>query len=531
MDFDVIQVGFGPVGQTNAALIGQRGHSVGVFERWPTVYPLPRAGHIDHEIMRIFQGIGAAEHVERHAIPIPDYDWINGEGTLLLHMDWNQPTPSSWKSDYLMYQPYMEDALMAAVGRAPSVEVNLGWEATAVRQFPDHVEVDFRQGAVSEPGRWEPTGQTRTVTGRYLIGADGAGSFVRSSVGIDWIDYGFAEDWLVLDVRPHEPDLEIDMPEAGQICDPARPVSLFRRLGREHARWEFMLLPGETAAQMSTAENAWKLLSRWGLGPHNAAVIRRAVYTFRSLIADGFRRDRVLLVGDAGHLMPPFMGQGMCSGVRDAANLAWKLDLVLRGAADDALLDAYTTERHPHVDQIIKTSMALGQVVCISDPAAAAARDEAFLTGQVPPPPPFPWITSGILAGDGADGVVGRLGVQGRISDGEVTGLADDLLGAGWTLISPHKAVLDGLSDAHRSVLDRVGARSAHISWANFGAGSFLDLDSTYSKWFAELGAVAVIVRPDFYVYGVAADAAALGALIDTLDGQVPAVAGEPVEA
>lgn len=327
-DYDVIQIGFGPVGQTHAALLGRHGHSIGIFERWPTTYPLPRAGHIDHEIMRIFQAIGAADSVERTAIPIPDYDWVNAAGDVLLHLDWNNPTPSGWKSDYLMYQPYLEDALRAAVEQAPGIEVNLGWEVNAVEQFDDHVAVTLREGRV-EDGVWTPTGRTRTATARYLIGADGASSFVRSASKVNWIDYGFSEDWAVIDVRPHDPDLHIDMPEAGQICDPARPVSLFRWLGREHARWEFMLLPGETAEQMTQESTAWHLLEPWGLNADNTSLVRRTVYTFRSLIADAFRDDRVLLIGDAAHLMPPFMGQGMCSGIRDAANLAWKLDLVL----------------------------------------------------------------------------------------------------------------------------------------------------------------------------------------------------------
>src|SRR5262249_51540279 len=151
----------------------------------------------------------------------------------------------------------------------------------------------------------------------------------------------------VMDVRPHDPAMEIDMPAAGQICDPARPISLFRWLGLEHCRWEFMLLPGETHEQMENEEACWRLLARWGLARGNADLIRHAVYTFRSLLADTFQRGRTFLVGDAAHLMPPFQGQGMCSGIRDAKTLSWKLDLVLRGAADPALPETYTPERKP----------------------------------------------------------------------------------------------------------------------------------------------------------------------------------------
>ncbi|MDT0307548.1 bifunctional 3-(3-hydroxy-phenyl)propionate/3-hydroxycinnamic acid hydroxylase [Streptomyces sp. DSM 44917] len=520
-DFDVVQVGFGPVGQVSAALLGQRGHSVGVFERWPSVYPLPRAGHVDHEIMRIFQGLGAAEEFERRAIPVPSYDWFNGEGKLLLHMDWDAPTPSGWKSDYLMYQPHMEDALMAAVARQPGVAVHHGWQAVAVVQREDHVAVTLREGR-KQGAEWVATGRERTVTARYVIGADGAGSFTRSAVGIGWEDFGFAEDWLVLDVRPHDPDLAIDMPEAGQICDPARPVSPFRWLGREHARWEFMLLPGERAEEMTTPAKAWELLARWGVTPQNADVIRSTVYTFRSLLAPSFREGRVLLIGDAAHLMPPFLGQGMCSGVRDAANLAWKLDLVLRGRAPDTLLDTYTEERRPHVEKIIRTAIELGKVVCITDPQAAAARDEAFLSGQVPPPPPFPWLESGVLQGGRSTGAVGRLGVQGRVARGGRTGRADDVLGGGWSLLSRRAGALAALDQERRGFLAALGVRATHLSPAPLETGeSAVDLDLTYSGWFEAIGAEVVLVRPDFTVFGTAVALDGLPALVDELRARI----------
>ncbi|MGW7544183.1 bifunctional 3-(3-hydroxy-phenyl)propionate/3-hydroxycinnamic acid hydroxylase MhpA [Streptomyces sp. NPDC054770] len=520
-DFDIIQIGFGPVGQTMAALLGRRGHQVGVFERWPTAYPLPRAGHVDHEVMRVLQAVGAAHEFEPYAIPVPDYDWLNGNGDVLLHFDWNQPTPSGWKSDYLMYQPDLQDVLLAAVQRRPSVEVHGGWNATRIEHHDDHVEVTLAHGAVVD-GTWRPDGPTRTVTAAWLIGADGANSVVRQAAGVSWDDLGFEEDWLVVDLELHDPDIHIDMPEAGQYCDPDRPVSLFRRLGRAHSRWEFMLLPGEDAHHMTEEARCWELLARWKITPAEATIIRRTVYTFRSLLADSFRRDRTLLIGDAAHLMPPFLGQGMCSGIRDAANLAWKLDLVLAGRFGDSLLDTYTQERRPHVHSVITTSMELGRIVCISDPEQAAARDHAFLTGDVPPPPPFPVLTDGLLHRDGRGtpaGPAGTLGVQPRVHWHGRTGLFDDLVGNGWTLMTAVPPGRLPLDDDQHAFLRTLGARIVHVTRARI-PGAVIDMDADATRWLTENNADLALVRPDFYVFGTArADRADV--LVDSLRHQM----------
>lgn len=525
-DYDVVQIGFGPVGQTNAALLGQRGHKVAVFDRWPTTYPLPRAGHVDHEIMRIFQGIGATDKFEQCAIPVPTYDWVNGDGELLLRMDWDVPTPSGWKSDYLMYQPEMEDALVRQVTGNPSVSIYRGWEATNIQQHPDHVVISLREGRIGAEG-WVPTGAERQVSAKYVIGADGANSMVRRSTSIEWEDLGFEAEWLVVDLRPNDPDVRIDMPDAGQICDPRRPVSPFRWLGRNHCRWEFMLLPGETPDEMVDESRVWDLLKPWAVTSENFEVTRKTVYSFRSLLAETFKAGRTILIGDAAHLMPPFLGQGMCSGVRDAANLAWKLDLVLRGIANDSLLDTYTTERRPHVEQIIRTAMALGEIVCMSDPAAAAERDHALMTGQVPPPPPFPWLESGILQGRESNSTVGHLGVQGRIIRAGKVGKADDLLGSGWTLLYRRAGALEQLNEEQREFLDELGTRCAHVSQARLELpGAIVDIDATYARWFDQMGAEAVLVRPDFYVFGVAKTIQTVPDLIEELREQIPALSG-----
>ena len=222
---------------------------------------------------------------------------------------------------------------------------------------------------------------------------------VRKKIGGTQQDRGFEADWLVIDVllRDGVTIEQLNIPAAGQYCNPERPTTIVPagvRGGKVFRRWEFMRLPGESVAEMETEAKVWELLSPWA-GPDKVELVRSKVYTFRSLLAERWRDQRLLLAGDAAHVMPPFMGQGMCSGIRDAWNLAWKLALILDGKSKDSLLDTYQAERMPHVSQIIDLSIYLGKVICIADPGEAQQRDTAFRTGEAPPPPAFPWLTDG----------------------------------------------------------------------------------------------------------------------------------------
>jgi len=237
--YDVIQIGYGPVGQTCAALLGRLGHDV-VFERHSGLYALPRAGHIDHEIMRVFQSVGAAGPILEDLFRCSRYRWRNQHGETLVDIDWSKDGISGWASDYLFYQPYIENALNTAVRSRPNVEVHHGWEAQKIRQHPDFAELDLTAVRVLENGSVSH-GEQRTVRARYVIGTDGANSLVRNGSGIAMDDLGFNEQWLVTDFRQkHALSFEFDN---GQICDPARPLCLGRRgslhlqpLGREKHR-------------------------------------------------------------------------------------------------------------------------------------------------------------------------------------------------------------------------------------------------------------------------------------------------------
>ena len=273
--FDIVQVGYGPVGQAMGALLAQQGHRVAVVERQPQLYTLPRVGGLDHEIMRILQSIGVAAEFEPHTYPLERFQWLNADGKSLLEFDWAGEGPGGWSRQYLIYQPDLEEALDRAVRSHPNVRLYQGWEAVSLESGPDHVELTARR---------RDGGELRTLRARYVIGADGGDSFVRRASGIDWTDLGYRSQVLVIDYRPHDPQAHIaDLPDLAMVCDPARPAFLMRRLGWKHARWEFALLPGETPDEMEHPRRAWDLLAPW-VSPADGELIRYVIYPHQTLL-------------------------------------------------------------------------------------------------------------------------------------------------------------------------------------------------------------------------------------------------------
>jgi len=528
---DVVQIGMGPVGLTMAAVLGQAGHRVAVVERHEGLYGLPRAGHIDHEIMRILQSLDAEGPTLADSYPTTEYVWVNAEGETLLEFDWGARGLSGYNSDYMQYQPVLEDALAARIRADDHVTIRNGWEATAFHDRGDHIEVVVNRTRV-EAGNPRPvvTDERRVLRGRYLIGADGAGSAVRRWLGIERDDLGFNERWLDVDARKKR-ELHFDF-DCGQICDPRRPTCVLP-LGKRHRRWEWALLPGESVEDFERPETAWRLLGELGVGPDDVEIVRQLVYTFEARTARTFRRGRAFLIGDAAHTMPPFMGQGMCAGMRDAKNLGWKLDLVLRGVAPDALLDTYERELRPHVRDWTLISLEAGKVPCITDPDAARERDARFRAGYRPAMPDFPQVRDGILHRAGTDAPAppaGELSLQARVQRDGRTDLFDRVFGAGgrWQVVSTAGDPRAVLRPEQRELLDTLGTVFAHVG--PDADADARDVDGAYAAYAAERGLEVTVARPDFYVFGAAASLADLPALIDDLAAQlgVPRAAGVP---
>jgi 2-polyprenyl-6-methoxyphenol hydroxylase-like FAD-dependent oxidoreductase len=480
-DAEVAVVGGGPVGSVLAILLGQLGRRVVVLERWPAPYPLPRAVHLDHEVGRILESCGIGDRLRAISEPAPVYEWRNGAGTTLLRFGRTGDGPSGWPLSSMFHQPELEALLDERARDLPGVTVLRGVEVTGVDQDGG--------GAVVR------TAAGRSVRAAYVVGCDGANSTVRTLAGLPSHDLGFFYDWLIVDVILDPP--RVFDPVNVQICDPARPTTAVSG-GPGRRRWEFMRLPHETRDELHDEARAWELLAPWDVHPGNARLERHAVYTFNARFVERWRAGRVLVAGDAAHLMPPFAGQGLCAGIRDAANLAWKVDLVLRSLAPEALLDTYQQERLPHARRAIELSMELGRVICVPDPAEAAARDAAMAAAVRPEPvdaPQLPGLDGGLVHPTAA--LAGRPFARGD----------------GWRLVV--------------SGLDAAAIDPAARAWFSSLGGTVVAADGD-DGWFADHDTAAALQRPDLHLYGTATTAAATSALLDdlrrhlTTDAHVP---------
>lgn len=519
--FDVVVIGLGPVGLTMAATLAQLNRKVAVIERHAGLYGMPRAGHIDHEIVRLLQSLKAEGPVLNDSYPTLEYVWKNQHGETLLDFDWGAEGVSGFHSDYMQYQPILEDALFSAISNHPNVTMFRGWEAGEFTEGPDCIDVTLFKTEV-KPGQTFPvrTEHSETIRGRYLAGADGANSVVRRWMGIERDDLGFNEKWLDVDARKKR-DFQLDF-DCGQICDPARPVTILP-LGKRHRRWEWAMMPGETKEQLEKPETAWKLLAEQGVTQDDVEIVRQIVYTFEARIAKQWRKGRAFLIGDAAHTMPPFQGQGMCSGMRDAKNLAWKFDYVLRGIASPDLLDTYQEERYPHVYDWTVISIESGKIPCTFDSKAAEERDAKFRAGWRPPMPDFPQLKTGVLGRNAAGDLLplaGQLGLQARVRKDGREALFDDLIpNHGYVVISTIDDPRKFLSADHAALLAQLGTTFAYVG-PQGSTSDVVDVNGSYGTYFKKHGIEVLVVRPDFYVFAGAA-LADLPALFDNLKAQL----------
>jgi 3-(3-hydroxy-phenyl)propionate hydroxylase len=483
--FDVGIVGYGPIGALLTTLLARSGFSVAALERDAAPYALPRAGHFDGEIMRILQNAGIADELSPRLTVGVGMKFLAADGSILV--DWPRPQaigPQDWHASYRFHQPELEQHLRAAFARLSPHPARLRCEVFALEQ--DAETVDVRYEDLSR-------GRLEHVRCRYVIGCDGGRSTVRRFMGAEMEDLGIHDRWLVVDVLTHAPVPGLENATL-QICDPARPTTVARASGLRR-RWEFKIMPGDDLSTIDRADNVWAMLAPW-IRPDQGVLERAVVYTFHSTISRPWRNGRMLLAGDAAHQMPPFLGQGLCSGARDAMNLAWKLASVLRGDADAGLLDSYEAERAPHVRAYIREAIRLGGIVQMTDPVAVAARDRRmakepeFLQSITPRLGPG-------LAGD-APHPVGSLGPQPRLPSGE---RMDDLVGPRFCLLIEAALFKAVASDVRADLL----------------AAGVVVLPDAGCAWLANEGIGAALLRPDRYVLAVARTAVEVATFLPLL--------------
>ena len=485
--YDVAIVGYGPAGQVAAALLGQRGLKVYVCERLTDVYEIPRAIALDHEIMRVFQQIGVVHAIEPYIEPFTNSEYYGVDGQLIRRMTMVAPPyPQGYTPSIVFTQPPVERALRERVAQLSNVKVALGVEMRELSQDDEGVTLHI-----------DANGERHAVRARYVIACDGGSSGVRTQLDIEMDDLDFDEPWLVVDVRVNEQGLAKLPKVSVQYCEPERPCTLV--IGpKNHRRWEISILPGEDPKEISTPEQTWKLLSRW-LDPQDGELWRQASYRFHALVAKRWRQGRVFLAGDAAHMQPPFLGQGMCQGIRDVSNLSWKLAAVLQdevtGAAAQALLDSYGNERQAHVRELTSRIKAVGAVICERDPVQARQRDARLLAqcdGVVRDTPRqdiLPALDQGLLSSTLSSGR-GRLFPQPLLADkGGESCRMDLLAGNGWRLVLAPKVSPDRTS-------------FGCISPVSLEEGD--DSEGIAIDWFCRHECCAALVRPDNYVYGVA---------------------------
>jgi 3-(3-hydroxy-phenyl)propionate hydroxylase len=520
--YDVAVVGYGPTGATAANLLGRLGLNVVVIERDPDVYGQARAISTDEEVMRIWQSVGLADRLQRDMLPNRPLAWVDAKGVPFIETTMT-PRGCGHPPQQFLYQPAVDHVLRDGVARFPNVEVLLEHECLRALNRDSGVELmlaDLR------------TDTFRRVRASYVIAADGGSSPIRGLLGVGYAGRTYTERWVVIDakvIRAWDGHDRLRF-----HCNPARPtVDCPTPLG--HHRWEYPARACEDEKKLVTDEAVWDVLHDQGITEDQVKILRAVIYSHHVRVADRWRVGRIFLAGDAAHAMPPWIGQGMSAGVRDAANLCWKLAAVVRGQAPDSLLDTYQVERKPHVTKVTRHAVRNGRLITERRKSLAFLRNHLLraltrVPGALAGGQRLIWIPdaryrAGFLAAE-AHAAVGRQLPQPWVTDaaGKKRRL-DDALGGGWAVL--HLGAAPDEADRWK----RLGARSLTVTTRGRAADAIRDDEGTLTRWLEGKKATAVVVRPDGFVFAAAASGRPLPAPPAGLIELSPPVPATPIRA
>jgi len=519
----VAVVGAGPTGTTVANMLGTYGVDTMLIERSPDIIDYPRAVGMDDECLRSLQAIGLADTLIKNMIQNVPLRFFDGRGRCAAEI---RPTTREygWSRRNIFMQPACERVLRDGLDRFPSVRTLLGHDVVRLEQDDRGVRLDVLA----------PEGGRLQIHAEYVVGADGGRSTIRELLGVVLDGATHPRKWVVVEC---DNDL-LDAPYTGLHCDPVRPYVCIH-LPHGYRRWEFMLFPGEDADAMVVPEKVHELLGRHVADPTRLNIVRARVYTHHSRVAQRFAVGRVCLIGDAAHLMPPWAGQGMNTGIRDATNVAWKIAAIVKHRAGPGLLATYDAERRPHARAMVDMSTTLGRILSPTDRRVATARDLFFRSVLWAPAvrdwtlhmrfKPMPRYTEGVVVRDGRrrHSPVGRMFIQPLVenADGEAVRL-DEVLGPWFAVVGIDTDPAEHLTAAQRDYLAGldtacikvVGSRADHTRRATAHPRTRIveDLEGHLREWFTRHATRIVIVRPDRYV-AARADETSLGAAVDRL--------------
>jgi 3-(3-hydroxy-phenyl)propionate hydroxylase len=481
--YDVAVIGYGPTGATAANLLGQLGLKVVVIERDPDIYGRARAISTDEEVMRIWQSIGLADRLQQDMLPDRPLNFVDAAGVPFIDLK-IAPRGTGHPPQQFLYQPAVDEVLREGVQRFDRVEVLLEHECLRVHPKDDGVELmlaDLR------------TDTLKRLRASYVIAADGGSSPTRGQLGVGYTGRTYSERWVVIDTKVRK---EWDAHDRLRFhCNPDRPtVDCPTPLG--HHRWEYPARANEDEQELLNEKAIWKVLNDQGITEENVKILRAVIYSHHVRVADRWRLGRVFLAGDAAHAMPPWIGQGMSAGVRDAANLCWKLAAVLKGQSPESLLDSYQAERKPHLIDVTRRACLAGWIITERRRAVAVVRNHVLRTLTRLP---------------GLDDRLQKLTwiPDARYRRGFLSSVRHHAVG--WQVPQPWVTNADGarvrfdeLLGGQWAIVHIGPAPRGSQAWTDLGVPTIPIVESTLIRWLRHRRAAAAVLRPDGFIYAAA---------------------------